>query len=215
MQLELTELLVCPRCGPPHGLIAFVDRMENRRIATGHLDCPICERRHAILGGTVWFGRRSRAEATEEKLTAAAAAPPAAAAAAATAAALLGAPGRGETILCGPGAESLAAAVADLRPGARMVSFGPVPSPPHARVHSLVAPGVARPPDGFPLRSASLDGLVLLGDAAPVIDEAARVLRPGARLVILDPGAPDAAFPGGTPLEILAADPRAWVAVRV
>jgi hypothetical protein len=162
----------------------------------------------------VWFGQRSRPEATVEKLTA----PPAAAAAAATAAtaaALQGAPGQGETILCGPGAESLAAAVADLRPGARIVSFGSVASPPHARVHSLVAPGAARPPDGFPLRSACLDGLVLRGDAAPVIDEAARVLRPGARLVILDPDTPDAAFPGGTSLEILATDPRAWVAVRV
>lgn len=213
MQLELTELLVCPRCGPPHGLIAFVERMESRRIDAGHLDCPICEERHAIIGGTVWFGVASPSPGEAGCRTSAPPGDAPADAAAATAAALLGAPAGSETLLFGPGAVTLASPAADLRADARVISFGAAPSPAHGRVHSLVLHGGGDVPVGLPLRDRSLDGVVLRGDPIAWLTEAARVLRTGARFVVLDPGA-ETVFPQDTPLQILAADPRAWVAVR-
>ncbi|MGI9037485.1 MAG: hypothetical protein ACR2GQ_01350 [Gemmatimonadota bacterium] len=210
MQLELTELLVCPRCGPPHGLIAFVERMERRRIEAGHLDCPICEERHVIRGATVWFGGAAAPAIGDDVAIEASASGDRAV----MATALLGAPASGETILFGSGAEAFAAAVAALRPDARVVSFGGAPSPPHERVHSLVAVEGREWPRSLPLRDGCLDGVVLRGDVAPRVAEAARVLRPGGRLVVLDPGSEEAAIPPDAPLEILAADPRAWVAAR-
>lgn len=207
MQLELTELLACPRCGPPHGLIAFVERMERRRIDLGHLDCPICEDRHPIRAGTVWFGAGSEPPAAQDAADADAAA--------ATAAALLGASSGGETILFGPGSAAMAAGAADLRPDARVISFGTEPARQHDRVYSFVVPELE--PRRLPLRDQCLDGVVLAGVSSGWIGEAARVLRPGARLVVVEPGE-DADAPGAIPpdvsLRVLATDPRAWVAVR-
>jgi hypothetical protein len=120
----------------------------------------------------------------------------------------------GETILFGPGAEPMAPEAADLRPEARVVSFGMAPAPTHERVHSLVAAAGGHEPCSLPLRDHSLDGLVLRGDPARWIPEAARVLRPGARLAVLDPGNREVGIPPDGSLQILAADPRAWVAAR-
>lgn len=51
MHTLLTDRLVCPRCGPPFGLILFAERAEDRRILEGGFGCPNCRDRYAVHGG--------------------------------------------------------------------------------------------------------------------------------------------------------------------
>jgi len=211
VHLELTQILVCPHCGPPNGLVAFVDRMVERRIVEGRLDCPVCERRHAVRDGTVLLG--DMAEAGAEGTGRDVAASTASAAdgdAASMAAALLGPPeGREILLLCG-GAESVAPAIADLRPEAAVVSFGLRSTARHPRVYPVVPSGAG---DHLPFRSGTFSGAVLAGDRPDLASEITPALGAGARLVVLAPHGvrPDRDAPA---LRELASDSRAWVGVR-
>jgi len=51
MHLLLTDHLVCPRCGPPFGLILLAHRMEERRVLQGDLGCPNCRERYPVADG--------------------------------------------------------------------------------------------------------------------------------------------------------------------
>src|SRR5512142_2083643 len=51
MDLRLTDLLACPRCGPPHGLVLLADRVEDRRVLEGLLGCPNCGGRYPVRAG--------------------------------------------------------------------------------------------------------------------------------------------------------------------
>ena len=51
MHLLLTDRLTCPRCGPTFGLILLADRMVDRRVHEGTLGCPNCRDAFAIEGG--------------------------------------------------------------------------------------------------------------------------------------------------------------------
>ena len=51
MLLVLTDLLICPKCGPGQGLIVLAERIVERRVLEGTLGCPICESHYAIQGG--------------------------------------------------------------------------------------------------------------------------------------------------------------------
>lgn len=205
MHLELTQILVCPHCGPPNGLIAFVDRMEERRIVEGRLDCPVCERRHAVRDGIVRLGDAAdtgRAGGAGEETTDGDAAP--------TTAALLGFPEGPEILLLAGGAESIAPALADLRPEAAVVTFGSASIECHPRVYPVVPSGDH---PHLPFRPGSFGGAVLTGGRADLVAEIVPALAAGARLVVLAPrGArPDDAT---SALRRLAADARAWVGVR-
>lgn len=204
MRLELTEVLVCPDCGPDHGLIAFIDQMDGRRITTGRLDCPICEQRHPIRDGVVYlYG----AELADEGNPAGAPADPGLAE---LSAALLGAPTGPEILLVGPGLSSVAISLADMRPLASILAYADPSFEPHERVHWIVSATDAL----LPMRSARLHGAVVAG--AGFIDpvEAARVLVTGCRLVILAPEPETPAFLPSSPVRELASDSRAWVGVR-
>lgn len=205
MHLELTQILVCPYCGPPNGLIVFVDEMQERRIVSGRLDCPVCERRHAVRDGIVRLGDAADAggavgaggETPDDD-------------AAPTTAALLGFPEGPEILLVAGGAEAIAPALAGLRPEAAVVTFGSASIERHARVYPVVPSGDH---PHLPFRPGSLDGAVLTGDRADLVTEIAPALAAGARLVVL---APRGARPGrdAPSLRELAADARAWVGVR-
>lgn len=205
MRLELTEVLACPRCGPDHGLIAFVDQMDGRRIVAGRLDCPSCEKRNPIRDGVVYLCgsnsedlRVSTCVPTDSGL-------------ADLASALLGTPNGPEIILVGPGLASEAALLADMRPLASVLAYGEPLTQQHDRVHWIV-PGSGAP---LPVRSARLHGAVMVGVDSIDPAEAARVLAPECRLVILTPGPETPAFLPGASVRELAADSRAWVGVRV
>lgn len=201
MHLELTQILTCPHCGPPNGLVAFVDRMEERRIVEGRLDCPVCERRHAVRDGTVLLG-----EVAEEggEVAATAGDDPAP-----TAAALLGPPEGPEILLLAGGAEPIAPAIADLRPEAAVVTFGPAPTGRHSRVYPVVPSAGGH----LPFRSGTFGGAVLTGARYDLVTNIAPTLAAGARLIVLAPrgAAPDRDVPS---LRELASDARAWVGVR-
>ncbi len=199
MHLELTQILICPHCGPPNGLVAFVDRMEERRIVEGRLDCPVCERRHAVREGRVLLGDaadESGAGADDD--------------AAPTAAALLGTPEGPEILLLCGGAQFIAPAIADMRPEAAVVTLGPGATARHPRVYPVIP---SRSGEHLPFRSGTFGGAVLTGDRPDLVAEVAPSLAVGARLVVLTPGAAvlDRAAPC---LRELAADARAWVGVR-
>lgn len=205
MHLELTQILVCPDCGPPNGLIAFVDKMEERRIVEGRLDCPVCERRHAVGDGIVLLG-----DAGEESEAGGADVETADGDAAPTAAALLGPPEGPEILLLCGGAQSIAPAIADLRPEAAVVTLGSGATARHPRVYPVIP---SRSGEHLPFRPGTFGGAVLTGDRPDLVAEVAPSLAVGARLVVLAPGAaaPDRAAPA---LRELVSDPRAWVGVR-
>lgn len=199
MHLELTQILICPHCGPPNGLVAFVDRMEERRIVEGRLDCPVCERRHAVREGRVLLGdapEESGAGADDDE--------------APMAAALLGTPEGPEILLLCGGAQSIAPAIADLRPEASVVTLGPGSTARHPRVYPVIP---SRGGEHVPFRPGTFGGAVLTGDRPDLVATVAPILAAGARLVVLAPrGArPDRVTPA---LRELAADARAWVGVR-
>jgi hypothetical protein len=203
VHLELTQVLTCPHCGPPNGLIAFVDRMEGRRIVEGRLDCPVCERRHMVRGGTVLLGEAAEVggDAAGDDLAPAAAA-------------LLGLPEGPEILLLAGGAESLAPTIADLRPEAAVVTFGAAPTAPHPRVYPIVpAPGESAGPH-LPFRAGSFAGAVLTRAGSDLVADIAAGLEAEARLVVLAPRE-GAAGHGAPLLRELASDARAWVGVRV
>ncbi len=229
MHLELTEILVCPDCGPGHGLIAFVDRMEERRIVEGRLDCSMCERRHRIEDGIVRLAPDSRSgssgarsEVRGEPPRDPECEPELPGDAAAAAAALLGPPdGSQRLLLALGGTRILAPDLADLRPEAAIVTYGAARAAAstdvgsEARVYPLVVTGDVASP-GLPFRSGVLDGALLSGGSTPLLEEVVRALSAGARLVVLSPtSAATAALAELEGVEELAADPRAWVGSRL
>lgn len=203
MHIELTELLCCPRCGPPHGLIAFVDRMADRRILDGRLDCPICETRHSVRDGIVYL--EAEGDATADGSGATLPGPDAAA----IAAALLGPPENAEILLLAGGATRLGPGLAELRPDAAVVTWGAPPASRHERVFPVVPGRGPRPR----LRPGRLGGAVLTRDGEEWLPDVGQALAAGARLVVLDPD-PGLAAPPEARLTELASNARAWVGVR-
>ncbi len=51
MHLLLTDRLICPRCGPGHGLILLAEQVEGRRVREGVLGCSNCRERYVVTGG--------------------------------------------------------------------------------------------------------------------------------------------------------------------
>lgn len=52
MDIALSDLLTCPRCGPQHGLILLPEEVRDRRVLGGVLGCANCRERYRIEGGT-------------------------------------------------------------------------------------------------------------------------------------------------------------------
>ncbi len=203
MNLILTDVLACPRCGPPFGLILLPDAVEERRVLEGVLGCPNCHGRYAVRSGLADL-RPPGSVAEEEP-------PPADAAAvdpsalpeaeggsgsaserAVRLAALMGleipgAVGRHIALLVGPAA-ALAPMLAALSEELEVVAAGP------AAGGRLESPGVSRVrvSGRLPFFDRSLRGVTLSGEAgAPLVAEGLRVLHPLGRLVLED-APPDA-----------------------
>lgn len=51
MHLLITDRLSCPRCGPGFGLILRADRMEDRQVLEGLLGCPNCRDGFPVVDG--------------------------------------------------------------------------------------------------------------------------------------------------------------------
>lgn len=145
--------------------------------------------------------------------------------------ALLGLPEAAGPFLLGPGLGAVAVPLAAVAEGEEVLSLAPSggPSPsggegpaPDAgdgpvggadagrRVTRIVGAAAG----ALPLFSGRLGGVVLLGGPGAALEDAARVLREGGRLVVLAPGAGVAGAVEDLAVEVAARDPRAVVAVR-
>ena len=51
MNVGLTDHLVCPRCGPPFGLILLAHDVRDRRVLRGEFGCPNCRDRFPVVDG--------------------------------------------------------------------------------------------------------------------------------------------------------------------
>ena len=51
MNVTLTDHLVCPRCGPPFGLVLLARDVRERRVHDGEFGCPNCRDRFPVEGG--------------------------------------------------------------------------------------------------------------------------------------------------------------------
>ena len=51
MNTALVDHLVCPRCGPPHGLLLLAHEVREGRVREGVFGCPNCRDRFPVSGG--------------------------------------------------------------------------------------------------------------------------------------------------------------------
>jgi len=203
MHVALTDVLTCPRCGPEFGLLLVAEQTEQRRVLEGWLACANCRERYRVAGGfsDLSFGARASDE-------------PHAAAQPEDAlrlAALLGVTeGPALVSVVGNGVTAVAALV-EMIPGIEVIAVSW-----HLR-DQPEAPGISRIAAGtrLPFRNASLRGVALTDEpATDLIEEAARVVAPRARVVVLsgDPGVSERLAASG--LRVIAKDARATVGER-
>lgn len=171
MHVSLTDLLTCPRCGPAHGLVLLPGEVRERRVWTGVLGCPNCRERYPVEAGVGRLspaGSVSWADPVVE--------PRSDREAAIRLAALLGlAEGGGVVLVAGP-AVAQARELAEVAPEVEVVVMG-----------EGAVPGVSglSPSNRIPFRTGVVRGVALGGGSVPaLVEEAARVLRPGGRLVL-------------------------------
>lgn len=200
MFLELSEAFVCPRCRPAQGLVVLVDRIEGRRVWGGSLGCPECGLRVPIEDRIVRFDRArpgTGSEAGGEP-----AHPPEApeprrppglppvlgggdpGEGATALAALLAADEVEGYLLLAPGLEELAPGVARRAAKAEVLALTDRPREAAEGVTWTVHPAGAP----LPLFTGRLAGTAFVGASGPVVSEAVRVVRPGGRVVLVEPG---------------------------
>ena len=177
MFIELAEILICPACraatteGEAATLIAIVDELHDRRMSAGWLGCSACRTRYRVAGGAVRFGPARRAASlTETGLGLAAAA-------------MLALHERSGYVVTGEGLEAVAAELAGFGAAVEPVVLSAVATGRRLPLSRLI--GVSD--DALPLRAGSVTGVVLVGAGAEQTREAARVLQPAGRLVVLRP----------------------------
>ena len=206
MDLLLTDRLACPRCGPEFGLILLADRLEDRRVHEGGLGCANCRDSYPVRGGVGDLRPAPRGPLPEAAAGGSDEGP-----SAVEIGGLLGIlRGPGHLLLAGSLAER-ARALADLIEEIEVVAAraGGDSGTEEAGVSRLVIRG------RLPLQSRSLRGVALVQSQGLVeLEDAARVVAPGGRLVVFG-AAPDAReFLEGARLHIVAEDGGRLVASR-
>ena len=181
MHLFLTDRLACPRCGPDFGLILFADLVQDQRVLDGRLGCPNCREQYPLKDGfgDLRISPRPPLEAPdpgggdgptdpEETLR--------------LAASLGVTSGPGTILLQGP-VSRYAGALAGLVGGIEVVAMDP------GGMGREEAEGVSRmvATTGIPFFSGSFRGVMISGGVRERdLDEAARVVAPRSRVVVLD-----------------------------
>ncbi|MGQ0562781.1 MAG: hypothetical protein ACT443_13015 [Gemmatimonadota bacterium] len=187
-----------------YGLVLVADRVEQRRVLDGWLGCANCRERYRIQDGYVEL-RYGPAPAEDVR-----AEQPAQPADAVRLAALLGVT-EGPALLLVVGTVAvLAPALVELIEGIEVMVVSDA-----LRVESE-KPGVSRFAHGtvLPFRSGSVRAIALTGGAEALIDEAARVVAAGGRVVVLSGGADVQARVERSGLRVVARDERALIGER-
>ena len=176
MFIELTEFLRCPVLHEEMHLILVPDRMVGRMVVEGTIGCPVCLREFPVRAGIAWFDSQAPAEP---------AAPPDVDSLLAEAVrALLGLSNPGGYVVLIGSASALAPGLAGLMGGVHFIGVNAPRSIEASPTLSLVVHG-----SGLPLRRGMARGVVLGGEVAvsPWLEEGARVVLDGLRLVALRP----------------------------
>lgn len=204
MFLEVTEILRCPRAHDESFVVCVAYAMDGRQVARGVIGCPVCEEEFPIRDGVLDFTegtgaqghggtdvpahRRTDAPTDESgklarRYAGTPAGTPAAPLTAEAAATFLALEGRGGFVLLAGGAARLARDLAALVPGVHLLC---VNAPPGVERVPDCSYFVA--PDGLPVRTAVVRGVVLGADCAaePWLAEGVRVLLRGLRFVAED-----------------------------
>jgi len=201
MLTALTDILVCPRCGPPHSLILLADEVREGRVLEGLFGCANCLARYPVRRGFADLvpppagppAREGPAPRPPGETTGEGPVPPRPAGAdvATRLAALIGmapAPPRSFSLVVGPGAVA-APGMAAAAPGAEVLAAD------QALAAWTEAPGVSRLAVGsrLPFSDRSVRGVALTAGAdAALLADCARVLNPMGRL-LMEEAPPDVA----------------------
>ena len=189
MHIELTDHLRCPREHPEAFLVLLPDRMDRRRVAAGHLGCPVCGWSTAWTDFVPDFGDGWRS-ASALPFDAAAAQ------------AMLGIDGPGGWVALAGAAGALAPTLPVLLPGVAFVAVNPpVLTEPTETVSVLLS-------GEWPLKSHSMRGVILGVDASDWRDAALATTLPGLRMVGCGPP------PAGDGVQLLGDAGGVWVAVH-
>lgn len=169
MFIELTDHLRCTEAHDEAFLVLVPDTLEGRRVASGVLGCPVCNREVRIDAGVADFGDPPRPGSTA--LTAEAVA------------ALLGLDGPGGYVALLGAAGGLADALTALMPGIRWVLVNPTEQRVESPWVSVLRAG------RMPIKQRSMRGVVVAADhgAADWVEAALGAVLPGNRAVIEAP----------------------------
>lgn len=179
MHIELTDHLRCPMSHEESFVVLLPERMDGRRVLSGHLGCPTCG------WGTAWddaipaFGGGIPAEGRP-------------AVDADGAVALLGLDGPGGWVVLAGRAGALVGGVREALPGVGLVLLNPPPEATPDAVVSVLRSAV------WPIKRHAMRGIVLGEDAAAMAVPALGSVLPGLRLA--GEGAPPPLGPGDTVL---------------
>lgn len=205
MNVLLTDILACPRCGNDFGLILLSHETADRRVREGELGCPNCRDRFPIRDGFGDLRAPPRPPLQPETFPSL---PPRAGLTAAAGLAVAEGPGV-FVFLGGAGrvAGEVARAVAGIEVAALSAAAAEWPAEPG------VSRMVSRP--GIPIRTGRVRGVAmdahLWGEWG---EEALRVLVPGGRLVLLGPAPEGALWQGQEGVRVLLEDDAVTVLAR-
>ena len=182
MNPQLTERLICPRCGPGFGLVLRADKVEAGAVFDGFLGCSNCRVLYPVEQGIADLRPQPRSRARTR--VPGNPPPPSADASGSEAlrlAALIGI-ARGPALIALAGSVAgLGPGLAALLPGVEIVALAP-------RFDFAARPGASHvlASERLPLRSGSLAGIALAGSWAELLrDEALRSVSPSGRIVLL------------------------------
>lgn len=211
MHLLLTDRLTCPRCGPTFGLILRADRLIDRRVHDGVLGCPNCRDSFQVVDGFADLRPPPRGEVGPGLVGSPEAWAGDAGDEASRVVALLGIErGPGTVALVGSPARhaaSLVGAVEDLLVAALDPDLRAWPEV--ERVSRLVSES------GLPFFSRALRGVVVDGRMGnDTLIEAARVVAPMSRVLVMSAGDDAREVLEQAGLSILAAESEMVLAAR-
>lgn len=181
MHLVATDVLACPRCGGDHGLLVLADQLQGRQVLEGRLGCPNCRETFSIREGAANLRVDAAAEDPNIDLA------PDDEERAFRVAALLGLGEQGGAVAVLGASPALLERIRSLLPRALVLGGSLSGAAPGGATDWLLLD--ARPA----FRPSRLRGLAVLEKApTALLEHAAGVLAPGARIV-LDPAAAGAA----------------------
>lgn len=216
MQIELSEILTCPDCRSPQGLIVLVDELDDEgRVRDGDLGCSRCQRRYPIRDGVVdLLGGGGSGE--PERVAEGDGGRPSPRELAAEIGGLLDLRSASGPVVLGHGLAPAAGPLAGLLEGVSLLALAE-----EAVAEQEAGDGAAdsftlvlAPAGRLPLLTGKAEGVALWKPGPGVLEDARRALAPGGRLALLRPGEEARRELEGSGLEVLASEERAAVARR-